>query len=114
MVCMGWIRYQFSSLNISPLKRSSQSRERGHQETTLISSDFWSNQRYETCSHPSDKGLGCPLGSNQHMLARPGTVEASTPSSVPADQEGIPIGILEGLQPKEEEEKKKRPKSEGS
>ena len=27
MVCVGWVRYQFSSLNTSPLKRSSQSRE---------------------------------------------------------------------------------------
>lgn len=27
---------------------------------TLSSSDFWSNQRYETCSHPSDKGPGHP------------------------------------------------------
>lgn len=77
---------------------------------TLISSDFWPNQRCETCSHRSDKGFGHPIGSNQWMLARAGTVEASTPSTAQPDEGGILSGVLEDWEPKKGEEKRKRQK----
>lgn len=80
---------------------------------TLSSSDFWSNQRCETCSHPSGKGPGPLLGSIQYTLASLCTWKQAPHQLYPQTKREFPPEFLKADNPRRRKKKGKDQEEKG-